>query len=293
MNNIYQKTPFKYHTYLLIIIYTLIPLILMGFYKNGIMLYFKDLVKLIYIIKPLLFVFVSVILGFIVPLIFKKKDQISTLILYNLLISLCISINTNIYLYTSMILVLNILYFIFLNKIKINYPALVILIISLTSYFAFNTSFLNHYEVLNNQSYSIIDFLLGFSVGGIGSSNILLILIGLAILSFTTYYKKDIAITGVVLYTICFLWGLATGNSFNELINLLCSYSVIFAIVYILPINEYSPKKDTSRYIYTALICFISFILVFFIKCPFAVYIAILSVNIMDIFKKIILKKRK
>ena len=293
MNNIYQKTPFKYHTYLLIIIYTLIPLILMGFYKNGIMLYFKDLVKLIYIIKPLLFIFVSVIFGFIVPLIFKKKDQILTLVLYNLLISLCISINTNIYLYTGMILVFNILYFIFLNKIKINYPALVIFIISLTSYFVFNTSFLNHYEVLNNQSYSIIDFLFGFSVGGIGSSNILLILIGLVILSFTTYYKKDIAITGVVLYTICYLWGLATGDSFNELINLLCSYSVIFAIVYILPINEYSPKKDTSRYIYTALICFISFILVFFLKCPFAVYIAILSVNIMDIFIKIILKKRK
>lgn len=293
MNNIYQKTPFKYHTYLLIMIYTLIPLILMGFYKNGIMLYFKDLVKLIYIIKPLLFIFVGVLLSIIIPLIFKKKEQILTLVFYNLLISLCISINTNLYLYTGMIFGFNLLYILLLRKVKINYPALVILVISLTSYFAFKTSFLNHYEVLNNQSYSIFDFLLGFSVGGVGSSNILLILIGLVVLSFMPYYKKDIAITGVVLYTICFLWGLATGNSFNELIDTLCSYSVIFSIVYILPINEYSPKKDSSRYIYTALICFISFILVFFLKCPFAVYIAILSVNIVDIFKKIILKKRK
>ena len=293
MNNIYQKSPFKYQTCVLIAIYTLIPLILMGFYKNGIMLYFKDLVKLVYIIKPLLFVLIGFTLGMFLPLIFRQKDNLKPLIYYNLLISLCLSINTNLYLYAGMILALDIMYLLFLKKVKINFVALSVLIIGLTSYFVFNTSFLNHYEAINNHSYGIIDFLLGFSVGGIGTTNIMLILIALVVLAFIPYYKKDISIMGVALYAICCLWGLVAGYTFTEIVELVCSYSVIFALVYIVPINQYSPKKENRRYIYTAFICFVTFILVFFFKCQFGVYIAIIGVNILSFFEKLLLKKRK
>lgn len=293
MNNIYQKSPFKYQTCILIAMYTLIPLILMGFYKNGIMLYFKDLVKIIYIIKPLLFVVTGIILGLILPILFHKKDYLKTLIYYNLLISLCLSINTKLYLFASFLLVLDILFLLFLNKVKINFVALSVLLIGLTSYFIFDTSFLNHYEMINNHSYGIIDFLLGFSVGGIGTTNIILVLLSLSILAFVPYYKKDISIMGVSLYVICCLWGLVVEYTFVQIVELICSYSVLFALVYIVPINQYSPKKESKRYIYTALICFITFILVFFFKCQFGVYIAIICVNFLNFFEKNPVKKRK
>ena len=293
MSKIFAKNKLKYDSYLLICIYTLIPLILFGFYKNGINLYFKGLVSIIYIVKPLIFPAISLIVGIIYLLIFKDKDHNKVLIYYNLLISLCISINTNIWLYIGLIVLLDLMYLLFLKKLNLNFVALSILIIGLVSYLIKDYSFYNHYEVIKNHSYSVIDFLIGRSIGGIATTNIMLLLINVFILSFLPYYKKDIAITGLIIYFVCSLWGFVLGYNINEIINLLCSYSVIFSIIYIATINNYSPKKERNRYLYIALICVITFTLVYFFNNVFAAYISILCVNVLSFFEKMILKKRK
>ncbi|MBO4246134.1 MAG: hypothetical protein J5892_05320 [Bacilli bacterium] len=293
MSKIFAKSKLKYDSYLLICIYTLIPLIIFGFYKNGINLYFKGLVSLIYIIKPLLFPAISLVVGIGYLLIFKDKDHNKALIYYNLLISLCISINTNIWLYLGLIVLLDLIYILFLKKLSINFVALSILIIGLVSYLIKDYSFYNHYEIINNHSYGIIDFLIGRSIGGVATTNIILLLINVLILSFLPYYKKDIAIMGLIIYFVCSLWGFVIGYNLNEIINLLCSYSVVFAIIYIAPINNYSPKKERNRYLYIAIICVLAFILVYFFNNVFAAYISILGVNILSILQKLFLKKRK
>ena len=291
MNNIYKKTPLKYNHYLLICMYTLIPLMIYGFYKNGISLYFKGLVSLIYITKPLLIILIGFISSYIISIIFKLKEGRRPLIFYNLLISLCLSINTNLILYAIAIVILNILYALFLRKIKINYVALAVLVISLLSYLIKDYSFYNHYEVIKNHSYGIFDFLFGHSIGGFGATNIILTLISLGFMSFLPYYKKDIAITGLIIYFICSLWGFVLGYNFNEIINLFCSYSVIFAITYIAPINEYSPKLERYRFIYIAVICLITFILVFFFNNVLAVFIGILFTDLLIFLGNLLRKK--
>ena len=55
-----------------IYIISLIPLILFGFYKNGISLYIKDYVNIVGMLKPLLFIIIGFLLGIIVNIIYEK-----------------------------------------------------------------------------------------------------------------------------------------------------------------------------------------------------------------------------
>ncbi len=81
----------------------LIPILLFGFYKNGIMLYQNNYVSFGDALIPLYFYFISAVVGFLVAFITKEKR--SQIIFYALLISCSVSINTNMFLYPVLLFV--------------------------------------------------------------------------------------------------------------------------------------------------------------------------------------------
>jgi len=90
---------------------SLIPLILYGFYKNGINLYIKNYIGLLEMFKPLLFVLIGALIGIIVNVIYNKLILKNTNnfiecifssfhMIYGILIACVSSINTNILLFS-------------------------------------------------------------------------------------------------------------------------------------------------------------------------------------------------
>ena len=97
----------KINIYLFI---SLLPLIIAGFYKNGINLYTNHLVSFLGMLKPLIFDILGLTIGISVNIIHerifrKSKDKLSSIMFtsfhpfYGLLIASVISINTNIFLF--------------------------------------------------------------------------------------------------------------------------------------------------------------------------------------------------
>ncbi len=292
MNNIFKYNKSSVAKLDLLMIYTLIPLLFYAFYKNGLHLYIKSIVELIYIIKPVLIIIGSGLLGFLLTIIFKKYHFKYQLILSNLLISLCVSININIYLYFIALLIMDIIFIVGLRKIKINFVALSVIIITLVTYLVSNYTFLNHYEEININTYNLLDYIIGRSIGGLGTTSILLIIGSLTILAFNFYYKLDVAITGIIIYILCGMWYLIVNPSITSNLMLVCCNSVIFAFVYIMPLNQYSPKTSKWRYIYAASIAILTFIGIFIFKLKLSVFMAIVLVNIGCLIINLI-KKRK
>lgn len=289
MSKIFSHFKLKYSTYQLYILYTLIPLLIYGTYKNGFLLYFKHLVQFMYILKPLIIVFNALLIGLIITKIFKLKNY--NLIIYNVLISFCISINVNIFILMVGLVFLDMMYIFVLKKIHLNFVAIGVLTISLISYLIKSYTFLNHYEIININSFDVFDYLLGRGIGGVCSTSVVLILLALIFLANLEYFKKDIALYGILIYFVCSLWGLLLVPNIGDVIMKICSYSAIFGIVYVATLNEYSPKLIKERFIYTSLIAILTFIFTFVIESSFAIFISILIVNILEILKKLFLKK--
>ena len=92
-------------------IISLLPLILFGFYKNGISLYIKKYVNILEMFKPLVIILLGFLIGATVNVIYEKKinknkDNIKDIIfsslhpIYGILIGCISSINTNIILFS-------------------------------------------------------------------------------------------------------------------------------------------------------------------------------------------------
>lgn len=290
MNKIRAHYELKYEKYHEYLIFALIPLILVGIYKNGLHLYLKNLVTILYILKPIIIIFFGILVSFLLNKIFKTKEFFQ-LTFYNILISLCLSININIYVYLIGIIILDIIYLKWLKKIPISFVSLSVILISIVSYLIKSYTFLNHYESININSYNFLDFLIGRSTGGIGTTSIILIIAALIYLINQKYYKSDIALSSLIIYFICGCWALLLSYTFKESMMMLCCYSCVFAFVFIAPINYQSPKKSIERYIYSALISIFTFVFIYIFKIELGVFISILIVNIIFFIKKLIKKE--
>ena len=82
----------------------LIPLLLFGFYKNGILLYQNGLIQEIEIFRPLYFVVVSLGVGFAVAKI--MRDEVKNNLLLSLIVMASMSLNTNLLIYAILLFVL-------------------------------------------------------------------------------------------------------------------------------------------------------------------------------------------
>ncbi len=230
----------------------LIPLLIFGFYKNGLLLYNNNLLNLKNALIPLYFYFISIVIAIIISLILKEDTKENILVC--LILSASISINTNMFLYPILLFVL--LFIIkYLNKnnyIKFNSLSL-IRIFLLLSLFIGTYSYLNIGEKLAKFNYNTLDIFLGYGIGGIGTTSILILILCLIFLSFNKYYKKTIPISASISYIIIMsiLLFLTKNNNFTLY---LLNGNVYFSFIFMAADMYISPYSNSGKVFYGFLI---------------------------------------
>ena len=252
-------------------ILSLIPLIIFGFYKNGITLYIKDYVGILGMFKPLLFIIIGAILGIVVNIIYDKyilknnNELIDSIfssfhLIYGILIACISSINTNIFLFSIVTFII-----LFISKFfkdnKVNVVALTSLIIFFIMNIFGKFSFLNIYESSNNFNMNAIDYLFGKGSGGIFTTNILLLAISYIILYCSKIYKRNIPIYSSVTFLVLVIIYCIGTNNIENILSMLFTNGILFAFIYIASEPTSSSYTKKGQVIYGVLVGLFTFLL--------------------------------
>ncbi len=251
-------------------IISLLPLILFGFYKNGISLYIKKYVNILEMFKPLIIILLGFIIGVLVNIIYEKKinknkDNIKDIIfsslhpIYGILIGCISSINTNIILF-SLVTFIVLLISKFTKNTKINYITLTSLIIFFIMNIFGKFSFLNAYEVSNNFNMNTIDYLFGKGNGGIVTTNILLLITSYIILYNSNIYKRNIPIYSFISFLLLTIIYCFIKNDIGNIMNMLFTNGILFSFVYIASEPNSSSYTRLGSTIYGIIVGVLSFI---------------------------------
>ena len=248
----------------------LLPLVLYGFYKNGILLYRDDLVSFVDMFNVFYLLIISILLLLITNFFFKKKifENMSLVLVCTVPLFMPPSINLLVYaisLFLSLIII-NVLP----KKINYNKIAFVILFILIIINMFEPLSYLNSAEKLNIYALNFFDLICGRTIGGIASSNILLGIIVLFYYAFFNNYKKVIAFSSLLAFVIIMI--LINNFDINELI----ASNAILALILIAPDTISTPAKFQSMVIYGLILGILTGLLTSFISFNIGVFIAIL-----------------
>ena len=251
-------------------ILSLIPLILFGFYKNGIKLYLKHYITFTEMLKPIIIPLIGFIIGCLVNIIYEykiksKKNNIKDTIfssfhsIYGLIIGCITSINMNIILFITTTFIILLLSK-FIKKIRINYIALTSLIIFFIMNIFGKFSFLNIYESSNVFNMNAIDYLFGKGSGGISTTNIFLIIISFIILYNSKTYKSDIPIYSSISFIFLAFIYCVIKNDIGNIMNIIFTNGILFSFIYVAtdPISSCYTKKGII--IYSILVGIFSFV---------------------------------
>ena len=253
----------------------LIPLLLFGFYKNGVMLYQNDYISFGDLLIPLYFYFISAVVGFLVAYI-TKEDK-SQIILYALLISCSISVNTNLFLYPVLLFVGLFISIYLAHKWRIHAVSLtrIILILAL---FLGTYSYLNVSEKIGAFNYDLWDLFFGYGSGGIATTSFLFLLFSFLILIFNPFYKKWIPLSASASFAILFfLLFLFTKDAYY--LESILNGTVYFGFVFIATDFYVTPSSKKGMIIYGLLIGILSALLGIFLPFYEISYISIFLIS--------------
>ena len=253
----------------------LIPFIIYGIYKNGYLIYQKELIGFISIFKPLLLVLISGGIKCIIDIIKYKIVKWDYNLVYVILIGMIMPYNINILLYIVLFSLLYILLLYLEKYLKINKVCFIYLVLIIVNFIFKEFTFLNPLELKYSYSFEFLDYLFGRNIGGISTTSIILSLIAFVYLINNYYYKKDIPfVINIVYLSLTFIYLFITNDS-----SFLLNSELIFASIFIAPLPEYSPYKINHQIIYSILIGIITFIISLIFNSIIAVYIAIFIVS--------------
>lgn len=286
MNKVYLHSKNDETKIIKIVLMLLIPFIMYGFYKNGILLYSKHYISLLSMFKPLVFVASSVGISFIFKIIYKEKI-LSYRLFMNILVSMTISINTNMLFFIPALLLVNFGYKYYSHNMICSFMLLELLYLFIFK----DYSFYNVIEKSIVHNYSLFDFLIGKSSGGISNSLIIMSIISLIILCTNFNYKKHIPIVSLItFYTLITMMALITSKVD---ISLFLNSNLLFALVFIAPISIFTPYTKGGAYIFGLLLGLLCFIFSF-LDITLGVYLSILILNfISPLLDKFVTKERK
>ena len=263
---------------------SLIPLIIYGIIKNGVLLS-KETNDLFIILKPLIYFGINIVLGVILDLIIFKEKKINKYLVYLSILFMISSINTPIWLYILGDILL--IVFIMFDKGYINKIALVSIIITAICYFLKIYDFKNIIESSGEYIFSFMDLIFFRQVGGIASSNLILVLLLLIILLFNVLYKRTIALSGIISYMAFFLIMVLIKDP-SVYIKYLINATALFEIIMIASLNEYSPHTPKKEVIYGIAVGIIGAILCMYVSLYIGILISILLLTPL----KIVLEKK-
>lgn len=274
MNRIYINSKITIDKYILRYIYGLIPLIIYGIYKNGILLYNLNLINFLEIFKILYLLIISLIIYTIYCLIFKKKIKLNLEVLNILIIPLFMPPSVNILIYTITLFIGLIINHYLSKVLKYNNTTFMILFILLFLIIFKNYNYLNLAEATKSYSFSFLDLLFGRNTAGIASSSIIIGLLLIIYFSIFTIYKKEITLSSIISFIL--LIGLL--NNFN-IVNIL-NGNAILSLILIAPDMLSTPIKRNEKIIYGIIIGLLSAIFTQYVDNYCGSIIAILLISI-------------
>lgn len=281
--NVYLKSKNNENKILVKYILLLIPFLIYGFYKNGILLYKGEYVNIFYMFKPLILTIISILISYLFAK-YKKEDFISYRLYLNILSSLIVLPNTNIFIYLIILFLVNILY----TFKKVNISLITILLLIIVSMIFSKYSFLNIYEESVNHSYSITNYLFGNGSGGISNTLFIYSILVFIYLICDFSYKKHIVVTSLTVYYILLIISFVLFKKFDY--NLLLNNNLVFSFIFLNTISIFTPYTKGGCYLYGFILGLISFCFSF-IDINLGVYLISLILSFTSLyFDKFILK---
>lgn len=281
--NVYLKSKNNENKILLKYILLLIPFLIYGFYKNGILLYKGEYVNIFYMFKPLILTIISILISYLFTK-YKKEDFISYRLYLNILSSLIALPNTNIFIYLIILFLVNILY----TFKKVNISLITVLLLIIVSMIFSKHLFLNVYEESVNHSYSITNYLFGNGSGGISNTLFIYSILIFIYLICDFSYKKHIVLTSLTVYYILLALSFVILKKFDY--NIALNNNLIFAFIFLNTISIFTPYTKGGCYLYGFILGLFSFIFSF-IDINIGVYLVSLILSfVFPYFDKFILK---
>lgn len=281
--NVYLKSKNNENKILLKYILLLIPFLIYGFYKNGILLYKGEYVNIFYMFKPLILTIISILISYLFTK-YKKEDFISYRLYLNILSSLIALPNTNIFIYLIILFLVNILY----TFKKVNISLITVLLLIIVSMIFSKHLFLNVYEESVNHSYSITNYLFGNGSGGISNTLFIYSILIFIYLICDFSYKKHIVLTSLTVYYILLALSFVILKKFDY--NIALNNNLIFAFIFLNTISIFTPYTKGGCYLYGFILGLFSFIFSF-IDINLGVYLVSLILSLVfPYFDKFILK---
>lgn len=252
---------------------SIIPLLIFGFYKNGIKSYDG-----IYILHPLILDLVGFASGTVVSIILEKKKPLTSFYpFYGLLSASLVFPNTSIIVF-GLICFISLFIYKKINKNNVNIICVIALIVILISNF-YETSYLN-LVINSNTNLDGLDYLLGKGSAGLNASCTLLSLASYLYLSTKAFYKREIPLYSFLTYSILMVIYLSFIGDINSLFVRLLSNGTIFSLVFVSTMGTTSSYTKRGRICYALILGILLFILSFSFP-SLAVISAIFLVSIM------------
>lgn len=261
---------------------SIIPLLIFGFYKNGIKSYDG-----IYILHPLILDLVGFASGTVVSIILEKKKPLTSFYpFYGLLSASLVFPNTSIIVF-GLICFISLFIYKKINKDNVNIVCVIALIVILISNF-YETSYLN-LVINSNTNLDGLDYLLGKGSAGLNASCTLLSLASYLYLSTKAFYKREIPLYSFLTYSILMVIYLSFIGDINSLFVRLLSNGTIFSLVFVSTMGTTSSYTKRGRICYALILGILLFILSFSFP-SLAVISAIFLVSIMHTYIDKLLK---
>lgn len=255
----------------------LVPFLIYGLYKNGYLIYTKGLINGYMLFKPLYLVLISFMIKIVLDLIIYHKIKIDYNFVYLFLVALIMPYNVNLIIYTITLLIGYLITRIISKYITFNKVCFMYLLIILVTYLAFGLDFRSPLEENFTFSFSVMDILMGRSIGGISSTSIILSLLVFSYYTFNFYYKKDIPLfinlTYLILSIIYFI--------FSKDNSLIINSEVVFGSIFVASLPNSSPYKRVHQIIYGVSIGLLTFGLIFLTNKIISIYLAILVISLL------------
>lgn len=263
----------------------LLPLIIYGIYKNGYLLYSRNLISFPEIFKIVYLLLISFCVYLIINKLIFKKSFWSLDLVFILIIPLFMPSNINIVIYTLGLFISYLLASILEKKLKFNKMAFCKLFIILLVVLFSNYTYLNSGEALNIYSLNLWDNLWGRNIGGIATSNIILGLIILIIFCLTNMYKKSVAISSLLTFFILTL----ILNDFD--INIIAYSTPILGIILLNIDTTSTPVTKKVMIIYGIMHGILTSILTTYLNLNEGVFISTLFLSFFALLLDKILEK--
>lgn len=273
-------------TYEGILLGVLIPVVIFSWYKFGYLDYSKNLVSLVRSFKVGWLLLINIIITCFIQ--FIVKDKYPYYYYEIVLLTLLLPIRIPYFIDILVVLIYNILRK-HLNNYHFNSVAIFKLIITLILMVMGKNNYLSLYQEQVASIYKTSDLVWGASIGSIGSTNLVVLILSYLLLCNVDIYKKDIPWYALIGYSLALgIYGFIN-NSIIDLIKLTLNSTVIFSFIFISTINISSPIGKKLKRIYGLLVGIISFIFLQINPYDAAVIAVVISNLICNFIYEIIL----